>query len=161
MGSVLLLVARRRRRVAAALLAVMSLNTACYVDKPITTAPAPGQQVSLVVSDQGRVALGPQLGAGVHVVEGTLASVEGEDMMVRVARVRMLNGPTSNWSGEQVRVRRGDVAVFQERRLSKRRSFLVAGVVVAGIALFSTPRSLLGLGDDDPVNPPPDPGPDQ
>ena len=161
MRSVLLPMTRRRRRIATGLLVAMSLNTACYVDKPMATAPAPGQQVSLLVSDQGRVALGPQLGAGVHVLEGTLASVDGEDMMVRVSRVRMLNGPTANWSGEQVRIRRGDVALFQERRLSKSRSFLVAGVVVASIALFSTTRSLLGLGKDDPIDPPPGPDPDK
>jgi hypothetical protein len=161
MESMLLSMARRRRRVATGLLVVMGLNTACYVDKPLATTPTAGQNVSLLVSDQGRVSLGPQLGAGVHVVEGRLASVEGDDFLVNVSRVRPLKGPPSNWTGEQVRIRRGDVAVFQERRISKSRSLLVAGIAAGAVVLFATTRSLFGLGEDDEVKPPGDPDPDR
>jgi hypothetical protein len=160
--SILRSMARRRRRVASALLVAMALNAAaCYVDKPLATTPAPGQQVSLMVSDQGRVALGPQLGAGVNVVEGRLTAVEGDTYLVNVSRVRPISGPVTNWSGEQVRIDRSHIAVFQERKLSRTRSLLVAGIVVAGVGVFAATRSLLGLGEDDPIPNPPDPGPDQ
>lgn len=151
---------RRRRRIATTLLVTMAINTACYVDKPLATVPTAGQQVSLLMSDQGRVNLGPQLGGSVHVIEGRLVGVEGESYLVAVSRVRPISGPVANWSGEQVKVRREDVAVFQERRLSKTRSLLTAGIVVGAIGIFAATRSLLGLGKDDPINPPGGPSPD-
>jgi len=160
MGSLIPMV-RRRRRIVTALLVTMAINTACYVDKPLATVPTAGQQVSLLMSDQGRVNLGPQLGGNVNVIEGRLVGVEGESYLVSVARVRPISGPVANWSGEQVKIRREDVAVFQERRLSKTRTLLTAGVVVGAIGVFATTRSLLGLGKDDPINPPGGPDPDR
>jgi hypothetical protein len=138
----------RRRRVAGALAGgVMLLNVGCYTYQPyIESGPQPGQHVSLELSDQGRAALGPQLGPGVLTVEGMLRGTQGGQYVLGVSRVTTIGAGTANWGGERVTIPVNDVARSQIRTFSRGRTALLVGAVVAGLAAFIVTRSLNGGG---------------
>ena len=126
---------------------------ACYRAVPIDASTPPvGETVSFVISDRGRVGLGDRLGPGVARVEGRVVEAGGEEFVVNVFRVASLNGETSAWSGETVRLNREYVERLQGRQLNKRRTALVAAGVTAVVVYFIATRGLGGLfsGDDEP-----------
>ncbi len=138
---------RRRRAVGLVLGAVLVVNVGCYTYSPlIDTRPLPGQQVSLELSDQGRAALGGQLGPGVLRVEGTLESVQNDQYTVSVSRVATISGGTANWGGEHVTIPVNDVASAGLRTLSRGRTALLAGAIAVGVGAFVATRGLFGGG---------------
>jgi hypothetical protein len=148
---------RRRRSAAFVLAAPLLVNTvACYDYRPLAgVAPQPGQPVSLDVTDQGRVDLAEQLGAGVLRLEGTLQGIERDHYVLGVSRIAFLNGQVANWSGEKVNVPRADVGLVSERQLSKTRTALTVGAVIAAIGAFVLTRSIIGGGSVDAEKLPP------
>ena len=147
-----------RRLTASFVVALQLLTTACYAYAPVQTTPPAGSQVALEVTDEGRVALSDKIGPGVVRLEGTLAGVEGDELLVDASAVRQVRGYISDLGGVRVRLPRRYVTRMDERRLSRSRSLLVVGGVVAIVVGFfaakisgrSTP------GDEDPGG-----GPDQ
>lgn len=138
---------RRRRAAGLVLGAVMLVNVGCYTYQPlIDTRPQPGQQVSLELSDQGRAALGGQLGPGVLRVDGTLDAVQNEQYTVSVSRVATISGGTANWGGEHVTIPITDVSRAGLRTFSRGRTALLAGIVVVGVGAFIATRGLVGGG---------------
>lgn len=134
------------------------LSTACYTYAPVETTPQAGAQVALEVTDEGRVALADKIGPGVVRLEGTLAGVEGDELLVDASAVRQVRGYITDLGGVRVRLPRRYVTRVDERRLSRTRSLLVVGGVVAVIAAFFTAK-ISGRstpGDKDPGG-----GPDQ
>ena len=134
------------------------LCSACFAYTPVQTTPRAGAQVALEVTDEGRVALRDKIGPGVVRLEGTLAGVEGDALLVDASAVRQVRGYISDLGGVRVTLPRQFVTRIDERRLSRSRTMLVVGGVVAIVAGFfavkisgrSTP------GDEDPGG-----GPDQ
>ena len=125
----------------------MLLNVGCYTYEPfVQGGPQPGQRVALELTDQGRAALGEQLGTGVLSVEGTLQGVQGDQYVVGVSRVTTINAGVANWGGERVRIPVSDVARSQLRTLSRARTVLVVGAVLAGVTAFILTRSISGGG---------------
>lgn len=138
---------RRRRAVGLVLGAVMVVNVGCYTYQPLYGArPQPGQDVSLELSDQGRAALGGQLGPGVLRVEGTLQAVQNDQYTMSVSRVATISGGTANWGGEHVNIPVNDVSQAGLRTLSRGRTALLAGVVLVGVGAFIATRGLFGGG---------------
>lgn len=136
------------RRTAGTMLGgVMLLNVGCYTYQPfVQGGPQPGQRVALELTDQGRAALGDQLGPGVLSVEGTLQGMQSDQYVVGVSRVTTISTGTANWGGERVRIPVSDVARSQLRTLSRGRTVLLVGAVVAGLTAFILTRSLSGGG---------------
>ncbi len=149
----------RRRLTASVALATLALNTACYVYAPVAAAPRPGQRLALELSDQGRVALGGQLGAGVTRVEGTVRQAGSDDLVMAVERLAQISGGTSYWGGEEVRIRRADIARTEERRLSRGRTALAVGGFVVALGAFAVTRVLGGFGGEETTPPPREPPP--
>lgn len=147
---------RRRRLVAAAAGGALALNAGCYAYAPIAGAPAPGQVVSLELSDAGRVAVGERLGPGVVRVEGRLVEMRDSTFVLGVTRVATVAGGVANWAGERVTIPQSAVMRTSERKLSKGRSFLAAGIAVAAIVAFAVTREIFGFGpgDSEPKPPP-------
>ena len=146
--------ARHRRLTAIVLAWVLGVNTGCYTYGPVvSTAPKPGDVVAIEISDQGRVRLGEQLGAGVTRVEGTLRGFDGSEYLLAVSRVSYLGNSPSRWGGERVRLTTDAVARVQERRFSKGRTLLAVGVAVVGLGAFIVSRGLLGFGNEAPDPP--------
>jgi hypothetical protein len=139
----------------------MLANTACFAYAPVASpTPQIGQRVALAITDQGRVAVGDQLGSGVARVEGRLAAVDGDDLLLGVTRVKLVGGTTSLWSGEQVRLRREYIARIEERKFSARRTLIAAGAAAVTVGLIIATASLTGIGLGGDKNRPRDPPPD-
>jgi hypothetical protein len=103
-------------------------------------------RVAIDLSDQGRVALGNQIGPGVARIEGKLVEANGDGYVIGVSRIETIGGQGSQWTGERVRVQQTYVARVQERRLSKKRTLLAAATAAAAVGTFIVTRNLLGIG---------------
>lgn len=137
---------RRIKALAAAALLLPSA-TGCYEAHAVSTSVLPaGTQVSLAITDRGRVALGPQMGEGVLRLNGRVADASDSAYVVRVSSVDYVAAPTGHWAGEEVKVPRDYIASVAERRLSRKRSWLMAGIVVGGIVALAAAIKIIGGG---------------
>ena len=123
--------------------------TGCYVNVPVWEgAPSAGQDVTLGITDRGRSELATQLGPGVRRVAGRLAALEDSVYVINVSSVEYVHAnDATKWNGERVRVGRDYVGSVTERRLSRSRSWLMAGVALATVALVTT-IAIGGFGSD-------------
>jgi len=132
------------------------MGTACYTYTPLATPdPAPGTQVSLVLSDQGRVGMGPRIGQGVARVDGAVVGASDTAYVLSVSDILGINGSRSPWAGETVEVRRAYISNSLERRFSRSRTLLVSGGAAVAVVAFILTRNLLGLGGGGASNVPP------
>ena len=136
----------RLKRSVAIGLGVLQISTACYSYAPVQTTPAPGAQVALEVTDEGRVALRDKVGPGVVRLEGTLAGVEGSELLVDAQAARQVKGYISDLGGVRVRLPRQYVTRMDERRFSTSKTLLVVGGVVAILAGFFITKGFGGKG---------------
>src|SRR5215204_4173949 len=132
------------RRSVAVTVGVLHVCTACFSYAPVQTTPAPGTQVALEVTDQGRVALSEKIGPGVVRLEGTLAGVENDALLVDASAVRQVRGYISDLGGVRVRLPQQYVARMDERQLSRKRTLIVGGVIVGVIAAFFLAKGVNG-----------------
>ena len=154
-------VSSRRQRAAVMLMVMTPYLTGCYTVQPVASTNAPsGAHLVAEVTDRGRVELSEMLGAGVVRVHGRLASASDSAYVLQVSRVDYLSGQKSFWTGERVSLNRNYVSTLGERRLSRSRSWLAAGVVTVAVAALAATISLVadGLGGGG-KRPTPDPGP--
>ena len=136
------------RHVAAFLLVFLSgMQSGCYATIPVASQPVTGSTLVLALNDNGRAALGPSIGAAVESVEGTLQSHSDSAYVLRVTGVSYMNGQTNRWTNEPLTISNQFVREAQERRLSRSRTALAAGLAVGGLVLFAATRGLLGFGD--------------
>jgi hypothetical protein len=137
---------RRMQALVAGMLLVPGA-TGCYESHAVRGAtPLAGTEISLAITDRGRVGLGPQLGEGVLRLNGRLAQASDSVYLVRVASVEYAGAPTAHWTGEEVKVPRDYVASVAERRLSRKRSWLAAALAVGVIVAISAAISIFGGG---------------
>lgn len=146
------------RRFVAVAVGVLHLCTACYSYAPVRSTPQPGAQVALEVTDEGRVALKEKIGPGVVRLEGTLAGVEGDELLVDADAARQVRGYVSDLGGVRVRLPQKYVTRMDERRLSRSRTLLVVGGFVAIVAAFFATKI---SGKNTPSDQEPGGGPDQ
>jgi hypothetical protein len=146
------------RRSVAVAVGVLHVCTACYSYAPVRSTPQPGAQVALEVTDEGRVALNEKIGPGVVRLEGTLAGMEGDELLVDASAVRQVRGYITDLGGVRVRLPQKYVTRMDERRFSRSRTLMVVGGVVAIVAgFFATKIS----GRSTPPDKEPGGGPDQ
>ena len=124
--------------------AVLHVCTACFAYTPVQTPPAPGAQIALEVTDQGRVVLNDKIGPGVVRLEGTLAGVEGGELLVDAQAVKQVRGYISDLGGVRVRLPQQYVTRMDERRFSRKKTFLVAGGIVGAVAAFFAAKGFSG-----------------
>lgn len=148
----------RRRRPVAMAVGLLHLTTACYSYAPVRTTPSPGAQVALEVTDEGRVALNEKIGPGVVRLEGTLAGVEGDELLVDASAATQLRGYISELGGVRVRLPQRYVTRIDERRFSRSRTLMVVGGVVGIVATFFAVKI---SGKSTPAEDDPGGGPDQ
>ena len=134
------------RRATAIAVGVLHVCTACYAYTPVQTPPAPGAQIALEVTDEGRVALNDKIGPGVVRLEGTLAGVEEGELLVDAQAVRQVRGYISDLGGVRVRLPQRYVTRMDERRFSRTKTFIVAGAIVGAVAVFFVTKGFGGRG---------------
>lgn len=137
----------RKTAVVAGIALVAAQTTACYTYVPrYGTTPSPGEQVALVITDQGRVALSDRMGTGVLRVAGRVVETQGDDYVVAVTEVRQVDDKVSHWTGERVNIRRDWVGGVEARQFSRGRTTTAVVAVVAGLAILTLAASLAGFG---------------
>ena len=149
------------RRVKALVVVMVLLPnvTGCYESMAVRTSVVPaGTEVSLAITDRGRVALGPQMGEGVLRLNGRVADASDSAYVVKVSSVDYVASPTGHWAGEEIKVPHDYIASVSERRLSRKRSWLMAAVVVGAVVAVSVAIKIIGGGSVSdgtiPENPP-------
>ena len=151
---------RVRAAVAAAFL--LPWTTGCYTSVPVWNgAPSPGQEVTVGISDRGRVALAPRIGEGALQVSGRLVEATDSGFTLSVRGVRYIAGSEPmRWNGERVAIPREAISGVQERRLSRTRTWIAVGLVAVAVAAVATLAIVgFGTGDDGPGKIGPDPQP--
>jgi len=134
------------RRLAAAI-GWLPVLAGCYTYTPIATLqPAPGTNVSLVLSDEGRMQSVRQVGPYAMRVEGELVQASSDDLVLAVSDVVDIRGTRSKWTGETVSLPRTYVMTTYQKSFSRSRTALLATAVGAGIVAIIAGRNLLGFG---------------
>jgi hypothetical protein len=119
----------------------------CYAYLPVATLqPAPGTNLSLVLSDEGRMQSVRQVGPYTMRIEGELLQATPEDFVVAVSDVVDIRGTRSKWTGESVSLPRSYVMMTYEKQFSRSKTVLLATAVAGGIVAIFASRNLLGLG---------------
>ncbi len=147
------MVSTKWRRSVAVTVGVLHFCTACYTYVPVRSTPSAGTQVAVEVTDEGRVALSEKIAPGVVRLEGTLAGVEGDDLLLDAAAATQVRGYISELGGVRVRLSsQRHVVRIDQRQFSRRRTFVVIGGVLATVAAFFITKGISGRG-----TPPEDP----
>lgn len=129
----------------------LTLQWGCYSYMPVQSAPPPvNEKLAVTLSDQGRILLGDKLGANIDRVEGVLVSSDSSGVVMNVSGIKDLRGGTAVWTGEQVSIPSSAILGFRPRKLSKSRSLLLAGAIVATLAVLTFGLSLDLFGEDTP-----------
>lgn len=127
----------------------LALQMGCYSYLPVQSAPPAGkdlERVAIVVNDRGRVLLADRVGPLVEQIEGRIDKRENGSITMAVFRVKDVRGDYSTWTGEQVQIPDDAVLGYRPRKVSKIKTALFVGVVVAAIAAtLRTSFEIFGL----------------
>ncbi len=125
-------------------------SVGCYTLQPIAGQPLPlGTQVSLAINDNGRAALGGQMGPEISDIQGRLLQKDSAEYVLSVTQISLLRGGEQVWAGERVRVRSEYVSTVSERRFSRGRTALVSGAVLGVVAVVFTQGIIGSLQGDE------------
>jgi hypothetical protein len=121
----------------------LMLQWGCHSYLPVQSAPpAVQERAAVVLSDRGRTMMGDKLGPLVEQVDGIIQSADSSGVVLSVVGTRDVRGGSSLWSGERVEIPADAVLGYRVRQLSKPRSYLLAGSLVAAIAVLTFGLSL-------------------
>lgn len=117
--------------------ACLTVAGGCYRSVPVeATALAPGREVVMELSPRGTLDLAPLLGAQVNSVMGRIVDVSPTRFRLSVTQTTARGGVETLWKGENADLPREHVTSIAERRVDKKRSWIVAGITVLGAALI-------------------------
>jgi hypothetical protein len=135
-----------RRLAVAACLSIML--SGCYSLTPIEgAAPPAGTDVRLGLTDEGSVRLAPLIGPRIGAIDGRAMESNDTSYVLAVQGVVGQGGRAMTWSMERLAVPRSAVASVRSRTLNRGRTWLVAGLGVAGV--FALGQAFgLGVGFD-------------
>jgi hypothetical protein len=138
---------RRRRKVIVA--CISAFNLGCYTAVPIGGESArTGTRISVELTDAGTVDIASQVGPRIHLLVGDVASVSDSTVVLSMKSATDVRGIESLWQGEQVTVKRSDIASVGERRLSPGRTAVFSAILVAGAYLVARAFQIIGGGED-------------
>lgn len=133
------------RAVSSVLLVSLPLS-GCYTLAPLPAAdPSPSSRVLVRLTDQGTVDLAPSLGPGAAAVDGTVEAVRGDTLDLLVRTVELRGGGFTTRPGDYVAVPRPAIGGVEERRLDRRRSWLLGGAIVVGAAVLGRALGTSGI----------------
>ena len=136
---------RRGIRLRAAVLLLPWAAGGCRSYAPIAVEAAPvDEPVRIALTDRGSADLAAVLGPRTRVVHGRVAERADSTVVVRVSAVKREGIDEERWRGETVRLPLAAVARVERESLSRPRSALLAGGVLAVLALAV---GLLGGGE--------------
>jgi hypothetical protein len=114
------------------------LCSACFSLQPAGgTAPAPGGEIALRLTDRGRVAIAPTLGRDVSMVHGHLLRRDNDAYVIAMTSVEFSGGGSRVLPGDSTRISGGDVAELFVNRVSKPRSLVVAAAAAVALGAMA------------------------
>ncbi|HTI06091.1 MAG TPA: hypothetical protein VL549_12285 [Gemmatimonadales bacterium] len=132
------------------------LVAACYLQSPLMSpTPAPDMRIVAQVTDTGVLEMGQAIGPGATEVEGVVANADATAWDLRMLRVDYRGGSSVLWKGELVHFPRSALSQATERRFSRGRSWVLAGVITSTALLAARFLGFLGGGDSTDKPPPP------
>ena len=138
---------------AALCLTIVAGGTACYRSVPLTVEqPLRGQRIGAALRDGAEVRT--LIGTSVVRVEGDVAWARPDSMQLLLRRVEERSGAVVEWRGEPVTFARADLGALSERRLDRKRSWLLAGASAALAALIGILIDSGVIGGDSDDSPP-------
>lgn len=140
---------------------MLMLATGCYTYVPAITAPVPGTEVAVVLTDRGRIALNDRVGPAIDELRGVLTSSTDSAVGLSMRESISLRGESAKWTDEPIVLSRDHFGSIRIRQLSRGRTGAMAGAFGGAVAFFVITG---GFGDDgrkigsDPTTPPSGPG---
>jgi hypothetical protein len=131
------------------------LTAGCRTFTPVTaTELASGAPARVVLTDRGSLELAAALGPRARVVEGPFVRQRDSTLQLRVVSLTRANGVEERWEGQPVDIPLASVAELERSHVSRARSGLMAGGMVAALALavsaLGNPEALSGGGGGRP-----------
>ena len=109
----------------------------CYAYRqPPAGGVAPGREVHVALTDAGTAAVAPLVGPSVVAINGRLLSSADTGLTLAVSTTEKRSGVEDLWRGEEVLVRREYIGSLQERTLSRPRTLVAGGMLVALSAIL-------------------------
>ena len=129
---------------------------ACFTQAPLAgPVPAPETRIVAMVTDSGVLAMSNAIGPSATEVEGIVAGADATSWDLRLLRVEYRNGQSVPWNRELVRFPRSALSQATERRFSKGRSWIFAGLLTSTAFLAGRFLGVFGGGDNTDNQPPP------
>jgi hypothetical protein len=144
------------------LTALLVTGVGCHSYVPVVSAPAPGSEVSVFLTDKGRVALNERVGPEIDQLRGKLVSRTDSGITLSMQESLSLRGNAVKWTDEVLVLSQQDFGGMRLKQLSKARSTAVAGTFGAAAIVFVLSGGFGNDGtrvDQEPSKPPVGPGP--
>jgi hypothetical protein len=119
------------KRVVACVMGTLCLACQTYSAVPFSGLRA-GNNVRLTVTNDGSLAVAPQVGRDVQSVEGKVRSVDTTGVTLLIESVNRGTEESERVDTSTVRLRPGGVSAAELRSVDKPKSFLVTALIVAG-----------------------------
>lgn len=123
--------------------------TGCYHYVPVMSPEMPsGIEVSVGVTDAGRMTLSERVGPGVRRIGGQVMAATDTSLVLSVKTVEYFDqNQPARWAGERLNLSRQFVSEIRERRFSRSRTILMAGLVAVA-AVAASKLAIAGFGTD-------------
>ena len=123
---------RGRWRTTAAALAAGGMLGGCFSYVPAPGAPVTaGREVRVDFTDAGAVAMTGLVGPRIAAITGRVVAAADSALTLAVISSIKQNGVEDPWNGEQVTVRRANIASVAQRTFSRGRTAVALGILAA------------------------------
>jgi hypothetical protein len=110
---------------------------ACFGYTPVNSAPSPGADVRIRLTDQGTTELARYLGPRVVRVDGRVVGHDANHLRVSVQSVQTVDGANQPWRGEQaVDFPAATYSNIERREFKRSRTTLIAGGLAVAMAVI-------------------------
>jgi hypothetical protein len=114
------------------MVATLLAFVACQRYVPIELAPkAVGKDVRLSLNESAAATSFARIGSRIQQAEGRLLAANDSTLAIGVSAVTRTNGIEDSWNGDTVVFHRSQVLDVEQRKISRSRTFLSLGVLVA------------------------------
>ena len=123
------------------------LQPGCYNAVPVTGAAlTPIGEVTIVVNDRGRLLVGNRLGPLVETLKGRIVRADSLQVEMAVETAEDVRGKLARWGGERFTIPREGINSVIEKKVSKKRTWLLVGGIAVGIVSFFLGIKAVGKG---------------
>jgi hypothetical protein len=117
-------------------LAALAVLFGCFATLPLDDRAGAGTPVQVTLTQRGTTEMASMIGPGVTRADGLLARLTADTLEISLVRTEIADGSDNLWRRQRVAFPRALVSSTTQRRLSRTRTWLLAGTgVVAAIVV--------------------------